>query len=71
MPRRRFGFGHFNKDFSIQTILQRLQKDLVQVQPGMRNTKLPTRVPETEHLDDLAKISEIQNSTELIFVSSI
>jgi len=66
---RRFRLGNFNKDCSIQTILQLLQMNLVLVQPGMRKIKLPTRVPETEHLDDSAKILKFQNTTALNLVS--
>ena len=34
----------------MQTILQLLHKDLVLVQFYLEDTRLPTRVPETEHL---------------------
>ena len=57
--------------FRIQTILHLLLKDLVLVQPCLEDTRLPTRVPETEHLEDLAKILEFQNSTALNLLSSI
>jgi len=54
----------------MQTILQRLQKYLVLVQSYFEDTRLQTRVPETEHLKT-AKILEFQNSTALNLVSSI
>jgi len=55
----------------MQTILQHLQKDIVLVQFYLEDTRLPTRVPETEHLEDFAKILEFQNSTALNIVSLI
>ena len=44
---------------SMQTLLHLLIKDLVLVQPCLEDTRLPTRVPEIEHLEDLAKISGV------------
>ena len=41
----------------MQTILQLLQKDLVLFHSYLEDTRLPTRVPETEHLRT-AKILE-------------
>jgi len=71
MLRGGFGLGHFNNVSSIQTMLQLLLKDLVLIQLGLEDTKLPTWIPKTEHLEDLAKIPEFQNSTVLNFVSLI
>jgi len=52
-------------------MLQLLLKDLVLILLGLEDTKLPTWIPKTEHLEDLAKILEFQNSTALNFVSLI
>jgi len=50
MIRRWFRLSNFNKDCSMQTILQLFQKYLVLVQSYLEDTRLRTRVPETEHL---------------------
>jgi len=71
MLRRWFRLRHFNNLCSIQTILQLLLKDLVLVQPDLEDTRLPTWIPKSEHLEDLAKILEFQNSTALNIVSLI
>jgi len=52
MLRRWFRLSNFNKVCSIRTILQLVLKDLVLVQPCLEDTRLPTMVPETEHLED-------------------